>query len=104
MISYVKLLQIIIYSTFDQYSTIVLSNCVERHIVGTCYCDEPIGLHIIRGETIVLLGQVKSIKMQPVNGVTYKAVSLKEILEMERQEQLTKKNPKNDFDDFYNFW
>jgi len=45
-----------LFSSFDQYSNIVVSNAVERKVIGSVYYDDPIGLHIIRGENVVLLG------------------------------------------------
>ena len=44
------------YSSFDQYSNIVLSNTSERKVLGSSYYDEPLGLYVIRGENVVLLG------------------------------------------------
>jgi U6 snRNA-associated Sm-like protein LSm1 len=95
------------HSTFDQYSTIVLANCIERHIVGNHYCDEPLGLHIIRGDSIILLAPLRSLKMdgKAANGQRYTSISLKEILEMKKNELklLKKTNNNTNFDDFYNF-
>eukprot|EP00965_Chrysotila_dentata_P234568 6200253-Pleurochrysis_carterae.AAC.4 len=44
--------------SFDQYANIVLEHAVERVIVGKCFSDVPLGLYVIRGENVVLLGQV----------------------------------------------
>ena len=47
-----------IFRSFDQFSNIVLEEAVERVIVGLRYADVPLGLYVIRGENVVLLGQI----------------------------------------------
>lgn len=44
--------------SFDQFANIVLEEAVERIIVGSKFADAPLGLYVIRGENVVLLGQV----------------------------------------------
>lgn len=44
--------------SFDQFANIVLESAVERIIVGSSYSDIPLGLYIVRGENVVLLGEV----------------------------------------------
>ena len=44
--------------SFDQFANIVLENAVERMIVGTHYSDVPLGLYIVRGENVVLMGDI----------------------------------------------
>ena len=36
----------------------MLEGAVERHVVGSQYGDVPLGLYILRGENIVLLGEI----------------------------------------------
>jgi len=38
----------------------VLEGACERVIVGDLYCDIPLGLYVIRGENVVLIGEVVS--------------------------------------------
>jgi U6 snRNA-associated Sm-like protein LSm1 len=45
--------------SFDQFANIVLEGACERIIVGKCYSEKPLGLQIIRGENIVLFGELK---------------------------------------------
>ncbi|EQC32112.1 hypothetical protein SDRG_10308 [Saprolegnia diclina VS20] len=47
-----------VFRSFDQYSNIVLQDTCERHVVGNTYCDIPLGLYIIRGENIVIMGEL----------------------------------------------
>ena len=44
--------------SFDQFANVVLEEAVERVIVGKRYADVPLGLYVIRGENVVLLGQM----------------------------------------------
>jgi len=48
--------------TFDQYSNIVLEKCKERRVIGNFYSDIYCGLFIIRGENIVIMGDVDTKK------------------------------------------
>lgn len=36
----------------------VLEGACERVIVGDQYCDIPLGLYVIRGENVVLIGEL----------------------------------------------
>lgn len=60
--------------SYDQYSNLVLENTVERRIVveeegRTVYTDIPLGLYVVRGDTVVILGQISTSQqwMQPVS-------------------------------------
>ncbi|ETL31674.1 hypothetical protein, variant 1 [Phytophthora nicotianae] len=44
--------------SFDQYSNIILEDTFERHVAGGLFCDIELGLNIIRGDNIVLLGEL----------------------------------------------
>ena len=55
----------------------MLEGAVERHVVGTQYGDVPLGLYILRGENIVLLGEIDDAKEQ---GMGLEKVSVEEIL------------------------
>ncbi|EIE79648.1 U6 snRNA-associated Sm-like protein LSm1 [Rhizopus delemar RA 99-880] len=41
--------------SFDQF---VLQDTIERIYVGQCYGDIPRGIFLIRGENVVLLGEI----------------------------------------------
>uniref|UniRef100_A0A7S0N6E1 U6 snRNA-associated Sm-like protein LSm1 n=1 Tax=Pyramimonas obovata TaxID=1411642 RepID=A0A7S0N6E1_9CHLO len=51
--------------SFDQFANLVLEDAYERIIVGDQYGDIPLGLYIIRGENVVLLGQIDPEKEVP---------------------------------------
>ncbi|MCI43827.1 U6 snRNA-associated Sm-like protein LSm1, partial [Trifolium medium] len=44
--------------SFDQFANAVLEGACERVIVGDLYCDIPLGLYVIRGENVVLIGEM----------------------------------------------
>ncbi|XP_021716552.1 sm-like protein LSM1B [Chenopodium quinoa] len=48
--------------SFDQFANAVLEGACERVIVGDLYCDIPLGLYVIRGENVVLIGELDAEK------------------------------------------
>lgn len=48
--------------SFDQFGNLVLSHTVERVIVDKLYADKSVGTFILRGENIVLLGEIDAEK------------------------------------------
>ncbi|XAR67211.1 hypothetical protein NMG60_11013689 [Bertholletia excelsa] len=44
--------------SFDQFANVVLEGACERVIVGDIFSDIPLGLYIIRGENVVLIGEL----------------------------------------------
>lgn len=41
-------------------ANVVLERSIERIIVGDLFCDLPLGLYVIRGENVVLIGELVS--------------------------------------------
>lgn len=64
--------------SFDQYANLVLDNTVERLTVNNMYADVPMGIFVIRGENVMLLGEVDEEKELKV-GESMTQVSEKEI-------------------------
>lgn len=56
--------------TFDQFSNIVLEDTFERKSCGTLYCDVRLGLYLVRGENIVLMGDVDKSRQNHLRKVT----------------------------------
>lgn len=77
-----------ILRSFDQFANIVLDNAVERMFVGDMYADVPLGLQLVRGENVVLLGQIDPEKEIPAN---LRCVSEAEIREAQKHEKEFKK-------------
>jgi U6 snRNA-associated Sm-like protein LSm1 len=70
--------------SFDQFANLVVDEAVERMIVGELFCDCPLGCQLIRGENVVLMGEVDPTKELPL-GLT--AVSEREIKAAMRAEK-----------------
>lgn len=79
--------------SIDQYANLLLSSTFERIHVGKKYGDIPKGIYIIRGENVVLIGEV-DFKL-PVT-VEMTKVEVNEILELQRVEQEKEKNEKSE--------
>ncbi|KHJ46337.1 LSM domain protein [Trichuris suis] len=72
----------------DPFANLVLEDAVERIFVGKNYADIPLGLFIIRGENVLLSAELDPEKSDD-EGLC--RVSIEELLEMQRQEQLIRK-------------
>lgn len=47
-----------ILRSFDQFANLVLEAAVERVVVGHQFAETPLGLYVVRGENVVLLGEI----------------------------------------------
>ena len=48
--------------SFDQYMNLVLADTCERVLLPGSFSDIPLGLHIVRGDNVVLMGQIDASK------------------------------------------
>lgn len=48
--------------SFDQFMNLILEDTCERVLLTGKYCDFPLGLYIVRGDNIVLLGEIDETK------------------------------------------
>ncbi|KAK1943612.1 Sm-like protein LSM1A [Phytophthora citrophthora] len=64
-------------------ANIILEDTFERHVAGGLFCDIELGLNIIRGDNIVLLGELDSDKERDQPHM--KRVELEEVLEAEER-------------------
>jgi U6 snRNA-associated Sm-like protein LSm1 len=71
--------------SIDQFANLVLHRTIERIHVGKKYGDIPRGIFVVRGENVVLLGEIdlENEGKQPLE-----QVAIDDILEMQREEQL----------------
>ncbi|KAI8979927.1 hypothetical protein BDB01DRAFT_699131, partial [Pilobolus umbonatus] len=72
-----------ILRSFDQFANLVLQDTIERIYVGNCYGDIPRGVFLIRGENVVLLGEIDLDKEEQIN---LRQVPVEEILVAQREE------------------
>ncbi|CAB3246839.1 unnamed protein product [Arctia plantaginis] len=68
----------------DQFANLVLHKTIERIHVGREYGDIPRGIFIVRGENVVLLGEIDTDKE---DNLPLTEVSVDEILDAQRREQ-----------------
>ncbi|KAH6758172.1 Small nuclear ribonucleoprotein family protein [Perilla frutescens var. frutescens] len=74
-----------ILRSFDQFANVVLEGACERVIVGDLYCDIPLGLYVIRGENVVLIGELDPLKRElPPNMVCVSEPEIKSAQKVER--------------------
>ncbi|XP_019443422.1 PREDICTED: sm-like protein LSM1A [Lupinus angustifolius] len=74
--------------SFDAHGNLVLEGARERIIVGDLYCDVPLGLYVIRGESSVLIGELKLGKEELPQHMT--CVSEEEIKKAQKVEKEAK--------------
>ncbi|KAK9256292.1 hypothetical protein V1507DRAFT_382981 [Lipomyces tetrasporus] len=96
-----------ILRSFDQYANLVLQDTIERIIVESMYSDIQRGVYIVRGENVVLVGEIVSHSLlfltepfkepEKEDSIPLKEVSLDEIyaarqdeINHRRQRELTK--------------
>ncbi|CAF2114636.1 unnamed protein product [Brassica napus] len=69
--------------SFDQFANAVIEEAYERVIVGDLYCDIPLGLYIIRGENVVLIGELDIEKEElPAQMVQVSEAEIKRVSEI----------------------
>jgi len=73
---------------WDQYANLVLQGTVERLIVGGMYCDIPRGLYIIRGENVLLLGEID---LDGEDEIPYRQATVEEVFAEQRREDVERK-------------
>uniref|UniRef100_A0A673MLJ6 U6 snRNA-associated Sm-like protein LSm1 n=1 Tax=Sinocyclocheilus rhinocerous TaxID=307959 RepID=A0A673MLJ6_9TELE len=76
-----------ILRSIDQFANLVLHQTVERIHVGKKFGDIPRGIFVVRGENVVLLGEVD---LDKECDQVLQRVSIEEILEEQRTEQQAK--------------
>ncbi|XP_030842188.1 U6 snRNA-associated Sm-like protein LSm1 [Strongylocentrotus purpuratus] len=74
-----------ILRSIDQFANLVLHRTIERIHVGRQYGDIPRGVFVVRGENVVLLGEIDT---ENESTHSLEEVSIDEILEAQRDEQL----------------
>ncbi|KAJ8664738.1 hypothetical protein QAD02_006400 [Eretmocerus hayati] len=73
----------------DQFANLVLHKTIERIHVGKEYGDIPRGVFIVRGENVVLLGEIDKDKEK---SLPLSEVSVDDILDAQRREQELKQD------------
>ena len=91
-----------ILRSFDQFANLVLEQASERVIVGSLYAEVPLGLHVVRGENVVLLGEIDETKDPPAGLTKVTEPEIKQALKAEKEQEKIKQSMKArmDFLDF----
>ncbi|CAO2841673.1 unnamed protein product [Amaranthus hypochondriacus] len=86
--------------SFDEHGNIVLEGAYDRVIVDNLYCDIYLGLFFMRGETVVLIGDLVSRELPPF----MTRVSEVEIKEAQKAKRVAEPNKTmQDQTDFFHF-
>ncbi len=84
--------------SFDQFANLVLDQAVERIIVGGMYSDVPLGLYMLRGENLVLMGQLDPAREVPVGLTRVSEAEIRVAARAEREEARLKGTMRSRFD------
>jgi len=79
-----------ILRSFDQFANIVLEDCWERIYVDTTYGEKFMGLYLIRGENVVLLGELNVEKDENLLLAKLRKIPFEEVKKAHNQEQEVK--------------
>lgn len=55
--------------SYDQYANLVLEGTVERIVVDNNYADIPRGIFVVRGENVMLLGELDMSREQQLSSL-----------------------------------
>ncbi|KAJ5646030.1 hypothetical protein N7490_002402 [Penicillium lividum] len=77
--------------SWDQFANLVLQDTVERIYAGKVYADVPRGIFLVRGENVLLLGEVDLDREDEVTTSVTKA-PFEEVFELKKQEDSKRKS------------
>ena len=84
--------------SFDQFANLVLEGAVERVAAGARYADVPLGVHVVRGENVVLLGRVEEGREVPPGMTPAPEAEVRAAAKAEREAERVKKTLRARFD------
>ncbi|KAI9368596.1 putative small nuclear ribonucleoprotein [Aspergillus egyptiacus] len=76
--------------TWDQFANLVLQDTIERMYAGNLYTDIPRGVFVVRGENVLLLGEIDLDKEDDIPANFTKA-PFKEVFELKKKEDNERK-------------
>ncbi|KAL4754587.1 hypothetical protein BDW72DRAFT_165695 [Aspergillus terricola var. indicus] len=77
--------------TWDQFANLLLQDTVERMYAGNLYTDIPRGVFLVRGENVLLLGEIDLDKEDDIPPNLIKA-TFKEVFELKKKEDNERKS------------
>ncbi|KAL1954865.1 hypothetical protein VTO42DRAFT_507 [Malbranchea cinnamomea] len=76
--------------SWDQYANLVLQDTIERTYAGNLYCEERRGVYLVRGENVLLLGEIDLDKEDDIPA-GLKQASVAEVMKLKKDEELKRK-------------
>ncbi|RJE18223.1 Small nuclear ribonucleoprotein [Aspergillus sclerotialis] len=76
--------------SWDQFANLVLQNTIERLYAGNLYADIPRGVFVVRGENVLLLGEIDLDREDDIPPNIQKA-SFQEVFELKKKEDSGRK-------------
>jgi len=78
--------------SYDQFANLVLEDTIERIYHGQAFAEQYVGIFIIRGENVVLLGEIDldvedEVPLKPVSYQALKPLYTQEMAEKKRRDQ-----------------
>ncbi|KAK9815116.1 hypothetical protein WJX73_008004 [Symbiochloris irregularis] len=92
-----------ILRSFDQFANLVLEAAVERVVVGHQFADTPLGLYVVRGENVVLLGEIDEHRDPPPNMEKVTEAEIRQAQRAEKEAEKIKKTMKARMDFLLDF-
>jgi len=87
------------FRSFDQFANMVFEDVIERIFVDNKYCEKKLGTFIIRGENIVILGEIdtelelsSALKLELVPGPDLMKLFDEEKKKKEEQQKMRRKS------------
>ncbi|KAL4893036.1 hypothetical protein BDV59DRAFT_178296 [Aspergillus ambiguus] len=77
--------------SWDQFANLVLQDTIERMYVGNLYADIPRGIFLVRGENVLLLGEIDLDKEDNLPPHIQKA-PFQEVFELKQREEANRKS------------
>lgn len=77
--------------SWDQFANLVLQDTIERVYAGKLYADVPRGIFLVRGENVLLLGEVDLDREDNIPTTITKA-PFEEVFELKKQEDNQRKS------------
>ncbi|PLB47896.1 small nuclear ribonucleo protein [Aspergillus steynii IBT 23096] len=76
--------------SWDQFANLVLQDTIERMYAGNLYADIPRGIFLVRGENVLLLGEIDLDKEDEMP-TTVQRAPFQEVFELKKQEDAQRK-------------
>lgn len=76
--------------SWDQFGNLVLQDTIERLFAGKLYADITRGLFLVRGENVLLLGEIDLDKEEDIPN-NYTLGEVEEVFELHKEQQAKKK-------------